>query len=140
MTLAVSMKRAARRAIPAAFGLLLSSVLAQPVHAQGRPYFVTYDHHMEEPGALELSLNPVLGFPKGGNKFLGSWMEFEYGAKGWWTTEFYLNGQTTWNESTLFTGYRWENRFRPLMREHWINPVLYIEYEEIGRASCRERV
>ena len=27
-------------------------------------------------------------------------MEFEYGAKAWWTTELYLSGQTTANDST----------------------------------------
>jgi len=26
-------------------------------------------------------------------------------------------------------GYRWEIRFRPLLREHWIDPVIYIEFE-----------
>ena len=36
----------------------------------------------------------------------------------------------TQNESTIFTGFRWENRFRPLAREHWINPVLYAEFED----------
>ena len=44
-------------------------------------------------------------------------MGFEYGATAWWTTGFYLDGQTTFNDSTLFTGFRWENRFRPLKRE-----------------------
>ena len=61
--------------------------------------------------------------------------EFEYGVKGWWTTEFYLDGQTTANQSTIFTGYRWENRFRLLMHEHKINPVLYVEYEDVNGAD-----
>jgi hypothetical protein len=60
---------------------------------------------------------------------------FEYGATAWWTTEFYLDGQTTFHESTLFTGFRWENRFRPLKREHFINPVLYVEYENKNGAD-----
>ncbi len=103
--------------------------------AQQRPYFVTYDHHLEEPGNLEISINPVVGVPTTAGTFLGSWIEFEYGAKGWWTTEFYLDGQTTRGDSTVFTGYRWENRFRPLLREHWINPVLYIEFVNINGAD-----
>ena len=41
----------------------------------------------------------------------------------------YLDGQVTVHDSTIFTGYRWENRFRPLLREHWINPVIYVEFE-----------
>lgn len=99
------------------------------------PYFVTYDHHMEEPGSLEVGANPVFGKPRNGNSFLASWTEIEYGVKGWWTTEFYLEGQTTRRDSTVFTGFRLENRFRPLREEHWINPVLYVELENINAAS-----
>ncbi len=99
------------------------------------PYFVTYSHHMEEPGSLEISLAHLAGRPQGGNGFLSELMELEYGLKGWWTTELYLSGQGTLRESTLFTGFRWENRFRPLMTEHWINPVLYVEYVDINGAD-----
>ena len=98
--------------------------------AQEYPYFVTYSQEMEEPGNLDLESFNVSGNPKGGNSFLGSDLEFEYGLKAWWTTEVYLDGQITQNESTIFTGFRWENRFRPLSREHWINPVLYVEFED----------
>ena len=44
-------------------------------------------------------------------------------------------GQSTQNDSTVFTGFRWENRFRPLMRNHIINPVLYVEYEDTNGAD-----
>ncbi|MGZ4815278.1 MAG: hypothetical protein ACXVZV_07710, partial [Terriglobales bacterium] len=98
-------------------------------------YFVTYSHQMEEPGNLEIGTKSVAGSPEGGNPFVGSAMEFEYGVKGWWTSELYLDGQTTSKESTLFTGFRFENRFRPLLREHWINPVLYVEFEDINSAD-----
>jgi hypothetical protein len=98
-------------------------------------YFITYSHQMEEPGNLEIATKSVTASPKGGNSFLASALEFEYGVKGWWTTELYLDGQTTAQESTVFTGYRWENRFRPLLREHWINPVLYVEFENINGAD-----
>jgi len=106
-----------------------------PARAQERPYFVTYDHHLEEPGNLEIAVNPVFGTQRGGGNFLASWTEFEYGVKGWWTTEFYLDSQTTAGDSTVFTGFRWENRFRPLPREHWINPVLYIEFANVNEAD-----
>jgi hypothetical protein len=98
-------------------------------------YFVTYTHHMEEPGNLEVATKSVSGFPGAGNAFLGNAIEMEYGVKTWWTTEFYLDSQTTANESSLFTGYRIENRFRPLLQEHWINPVLYAEFEDINSAD-----
>ena len=75
------------------------------------------------------------GSPAGGNTFVAIALEFEYGVKGWWTSEVYLDGQSTAQESTLFTGFRWENRFRPLLSEHWINPVLYFEFENINSAD-----
>ena len=59
----------------------------------------------------------------------------EYGVKTWWTSELYLDSQTTANESSVFTGFRFENRFRPLLQEHWINPVLYAEFEDINSAD-----
>lgn len=99
------------------------------------PFFITYTHQMEEPGNLEVATKNVTGTPEGGNRFVGSSTEFEYGVKGWWTSEWYLDGQATGGESILFTGYRWENRFRPLLREHWINPVLYVEFENINGAD-----
>ena len=35
----------------------------------------------------------------------------------------------------MFTGVRWENRVRPLKREHIINPILYVEYEHKSGAD-----
>ena len=99
------------------------------------PFFVTYTAHMEEPGELEIAMKNVTGEPGQANRFLGSTLEFEYGATSWWTTEFYLDGQTTANQNTLFTDYRWESRLRPSPREHWINPVFYIEFENINEAD-----
>jgi hypothetical protein len=90
---------------------------------------------MEEPGNLEVGVKSLTASPKGGNAFLANAMEFEYGVKAWWTSELYLDSQSTANESSVFTGFRWENRFRPLLREHWINPVLYVEFENINSAD-----
>ena len=120
--------------------LLVAVALSACCSAQERPYFVTYSHEMEEPGNLEVEIFSVTGRPQGGDRFLGSTTEFEYGATAWWTTEFYLDGQVTWNDSTIFTGYRWENRFRPLLREHWINPVLYIEFENTSADKALREV
>jgi hypothetical protein len=99
------------------------------------PFLITYTHQMEEPGNLEITTKNVTGKPAAGSRFLGSALEFEYGVRAWWTTELYLDGQTTSGDSALFTGYRWENRFRMLPREHWINPVLYVEFENINGAD-----
>ena len=116
--------------------LFVALVILTPVaRGQENPYIVTYDHYLEEPGNLEIEYYSTFGTQRGGNDFHAFWMEFEYGATAWWTTEFYLDGQTTFHDSTIFTGFRWENRFRPLKHEHFINPVIYFEYENISGAD-----
>ena len=115
--------------------LLLFLTLAAPLLAAESPFFITYTHQLEEPGNLEIGMKSVTGKAGDGNRFLGVATEFEYGVKAWWTTEVYLEGQTTGNDSTVFTGFRWENRFRVLPREHWINPVIYLEFENINGAN-----
>jgi len=115
-----------------ALSLLLVAV---PAQSQESPYIVTYDHYLEEPGSLELEYYSTFGTQRGGNDFHAFWGEVEYGVTAWWTTEFYLDGQTTFNESTVFTGFRWENRVRILQREHFVNPLLYFEYEHISGAD-----
>jgi hypothetical protein len=116
--------------------LLLICGLALAASAQERPYFVTYDHHLEEPGNLEIAAASTVRVPREGQRaYIAPWVEIEYGVTGRWTTEIYLEGISTQDDSTISTGWRLENRFRPLKREHWINPVLYFEYESINEAS-----
>ena len=117
------------------FSLLLACGTPHFSNAQDKPYFVTYSQDLEEPGNLEIETESAIGKPQGGNRYGTLAMEFEYGATAWWTTELYLDGQTTAGESTIPTGIRWENRFRMLMKEHIVNPVLYIEFENITGAD-----
>src|SRR5215510_14957371 len=114
-------------------GFFPAAALAQQEHE--RPYFVTYDHYMEERDALEIANAAVLGRDKTINTFWGNWTEFEYGATTWWTTAFYLDAQHTRHEGSVFTGVRFENRFRLSTHEHAINPVLYVEYEHLNGAD-----
>ena len=115
--------------------LFLTLFCAPTLPGQESPYIVTYDHYLEEPGNLEIEYFSAFGIQRGGNDFHAYWVEFEYGAAAWWTTEVYLDGQTTFGDSTIFTGVRWENRLRPLKREHFVNPVLYFEYEHKSAAD-----
>jgi hypothetical protein len=103
--------------------------------AQEAPYFVTYSDALEEPGNLEIELKGLTASPKNAGAFFSPTIELEYGATAWWTTEAYVEGQATANDSAVFTGFRWENRFRVLQTEHGINPVLYVEYEDINGAD-----
>ena len=115
--------------------VFIALIFASPLQGQESPYVVTYDHYLEEPGNLDIEYFSTFGTQRAGNDFHAFWVEFEYGVKAWWTTEVYVEGQTTFGESTLFTGYRWENRVRPLKREHLINPILYFEYERRSGAD-----
>jgi hypothetical protein len=114
--------------------LMLFAVAA--ASAQESPYFVTYTHYLEEPGNLEIALASTTGIPKNDHSaYSAPWLELEYGFAGWWTAELYLEGVTTSRDGNGLTGWRWENRFRPLRGEHRVNPVLYVEYESINEAS-----
>jgi hypothetical protein len=115
----------------------IAALLLAPtrVAAQETPYFVAYSHHLEEPGNLELEFYSNYGTQHRGNDFIAPWVELEYGVTAWWTTEFYFDSQQTFHDGSLYTGNRWENRFRPLMKEHWINPVLYVEFENTNGAD-----
>ena len=124
--------RSTRRAIMAGAAVIFM-VLCPASRAQN--YFVTYSHQMEEPDNLEIATRAVTANPGAGNPYLGSALELEYGVTAWWTSELYLDAQSTARESTLFTGFRLENRFRPLLREHWINPVLYVEFASLNGAD-----
>src|SRR5437660_8397872 len=116
--------------------ILLPLLLQLPSAAQESPFFVTYTHHMEEPGNLDLEFSTTNGLPRDGQRFyFAPYLELEYGVTARWTSELYLEGQSTFGDSTVFTGWRLENRFKPLNREHWINPVLYLEYEDLNEAS-----
>jgi hypothetical protein len=114
---------------------LLSLAFAPLSYCQESPYIVTYDHYLEEPGSLEVEYFSTFGTQRVGNDFHAFWVEFEYGATAWWTTELYFDGQSTFGDGTVFTGVRWENRFRLLKHEHFINPVLYVEYENKNGAD-----
>jgi hypothetical protein len=115
---------------------MLVALTASSVFAQERPYFVTYDHYLEESGNLEVALATTTGLPKQNQSvYTAPWLEIEYGLTGWWTTELYLEGVTTTHDGSGFAGWRWENRFRLLKTEHRLNPVVYVEYERVSEAS-----
>ena len=103
--------------------------------AQEKPYFVTYSTDLEEPGNLEIAFKGLAASPQQANAFASHTLEMEYGATAWWTTEVYLQGQSTSQDSTIFNGFRLENRFRPLPRQYLVTPLIYLEYENVNEAD-----
>lgn len=127
-----------RRTPSLLLGLLL--IVTGVLRAQESPFFVTYNHHLEDSGDLELGVASTIGVPRTEQRaFFAPYTEFEYGVRRWWTSELYLESQSTSGDSSLFTGWRLENRFRPLLAEHAVNAVLYLEYENINEASRIEK-
>jgi len=113
--------------------VVLSSVTAL---AQERPYFVTYDDQLAKPRELELSALSTMGTAKdGGSRYVAPWIELEYGVTSRWTAELYLESATYRGDGSAFTGWRLENRVRPFKGDHAVNPVLYVEYEDVTEAS-----
>jgi len=97
---------------------------------------VTYDDRVETRGELELALLTATGTVRDeGTRYVAPWLELEYGVTSWWTAELYLESAAFVGEGFSNTGWRWENRFRPFKGEHAINPVFYVEYEDINEAS-----
>jgi hypothetical protein len=117
------------------FAASLFAILSGTAPAQDKPYFVTYSQDLEEPGNLEIETKTAIAKPGGDHRYGALATELEYGLRAWWTTELYLDGQATAQDSAIFTGFRIENRIRPLMGEHAINPVLYVEYENTTGAD-----
>ena len=108
--------------------------------AQESPNFVTYDHHLEEQYDLEIAISSTIGIPRRGQQaFIAPYGELEYGVTNWWTSALYLEGLSRHRDSTIFTGWRLENRFRPLRSEHRINPILYVEFANINEASRMQK-
>ena len=52
-------------------GLLMCLFSAALARAQEAPYFVTYDHHLEEPGNLEIETSATAGVPRSGQQPAG---------------------------------------------------------------------
>ena len=119
----------------AAFFLVVSLCWTPLCRAEEQPFIVTYTSYLEERRNLEINSKNLVGSPSRANRFGATVLEFEYGATSWWTTEVYFDGQATAGQGALFTGYRWENRFKVLPENRWINPVLYSEFEILNEAD-----
>jgi hypothetical protein len=108
--------------------------------AQESPYLVTYDHHLEDAGDLEISVSGTSGLALSGQRsFFAPYVEVEYGVKDFWTSSLYVESQLTPGDSPIFTGWRFENRFLPIGGHHRVNPVVYLEYENVNEASRIEK-
>lgn len=95
--------------------------------------FILYNHHTAEAGEKEVMLMNDLGQEPDGTRYAAQMIEFELGLTDRWTSEFMIEGQATSGEGGYhFTGFRWENRYRLFEYGKFLNPVLYVEWEDLG--------
>ncbi|ODU23927.1 MAG: hypothetical protein ABS95_02725 [Verrucomicrobia bacterium SCN 57-15] len=105
-------------------------------------YFVTYNHYIDK-GELELMLMNDFTDPSkfrreddGQRSYFSQMIELEYGVTEQWATEFMIEGfEEPGTGQSRFTGFRWENRYRLFKQDVPLNPMLYVEYEDLDPAT-----
>ncbi|MBI2337479.1 MAG: hypothetical protein HYU97_12035 [Deltaproteobacteria bacterium] len=104
-------------------------------------YFVTYNSNIEK-GEIELMFMTDITAPsrfkreEGQGNYLSHMLELEYAPLHQFATEFMIE----WFEDmetgdAKFTGFRWENRFRLFKKNVPLNPMIYVEYEDLDPAT-----
>jgi len=92
--------------------------------------FVLYNQHTEEKGETEVKLfSDFSDGGKGEEGYSAQLLEIEHGVTDYWTTALYFEGVKINGEDYEFGGFRFENRVRLFDYGHFLNPVLYVEYE-----------
>jgi hypothetical protein len=116
-----------------ALGLILGTFpLSKQAWAGNEANFVLYDHHTDEKGETEVNVfsdfsNAVAGDPS----YAAQLLEIEHSFTDRWTGALYLEGDAINGEDYDFAGWRIENRYRLFEYGAFLNPVLYVEYENL---------
>lgn len=105
-------------------------------------YFTTYNHHIEA-GELEVMLMSDFTQPSdpkrendGHGDYFSQMLELEYAPTDQLAFEFMMEGyEDIENDQTKFTGFRYEGRYRLFQEEVPLNPMLYLEYEDLHLAT-----
>ncbi|MBI2927407.1 MAG: hypothetical protein HYY24_17055 [Verrucomicrobia bacterium] len=101
-------------------------------------YFVTYNHHIAK-GELEVMVMNDFTDPSkfkrqddGQRSYFSQMIEVEYGLTDQWAIEPMFEGFEEPSTGRMrFTGFRFETRYRLFRREVPLNPILYVEYEDL---------
>ena len=94
--------------------------------------FVLYTHHTPEAGERELMLMNDIAQNPDGKRYAAQMVELELGITDRLATAFMVEGQKTGANAYRFTGFRWENRYRLFDYGTFLNPVIYLEYEDLS--------
>ena len=111
-------------------GFAAATLLSSSAWAGNGANFVLYNHHTEEQGETEIKLfSDFSDGGKGEEGYSAQLLEIEHGITDYWTTALYFEGVKIDGEDYEFGGFRFENRVRLFNYGHFLNPVLYVEYE-----------
>jgi hypothetical protein len=117
------------------FALLVASLslLTHQARAGNEANFVLYDHHTDQTGTTEINLfndfsNSVGNEPR----YAAQLFEFERALTDRWEAALYLEGDQIAGDDYLFGGWRLESRYRLFEYGTFLNPVLYVEYENLN--------
>lgn len=104
-------------------------------------YFTTYNHHIEA-GEWELmfmndyTVPSTINRESGEGHYFSQMIELEYGVTDRFATELMIEGfEDLESGKSMFTGFRWENRFKLFKKETFFNPLVYMEYEHLQKET-----
>jgi hypothetical protein len=116
------------------FALLIASLslLTRQASAGNEANFVLYDHHTDEKGETEVNLFSDFSNAVGDEpRYSAQLFEIERALTDRWEAALYLEGDNIDGEDYLFSGWRLESRYRLFEYGAFLNPVLYVEYENL---------
>ena len=107
--------------------------------AQERPYFVTYSHEMEEPGNLDIENFNAVGSPPGGNSlpWFGRGIRIRHERL---VDDRVLSRWPGHGTTVPFHRLSLGESLPSAVGEHWINPVLYVEFEDTSADKTMREV
>lgn len=93
---------------------------------------ILYNHYLSEKGELELEVFSDFANPgRAGSDYTAQKFELEYGVTDRWTAAIWLEGVKSDGENYQFGGFHIESLFKLSQRPIFLNPVFYIEYEQV---------
>jgi hypothetical protein len=125
----MSQGRLARRIL----ALMVGCLFVRHASAGNEANFVLYDHHTDEKGETEVNVfgdfsNAVGDEPR----YSAQLFEIERALTDRWEAALYLEGDKIKDEDYQFGGLRLESRYRLFDYGVFLNPVLYVEYENLN--------
>lgn len=124
-----------RVGVPAIASVICGLCCSTTASAGNESNFVLYDHHTDKRGTTEINaLNDFSSAAPGDASYAAQLVEMERALTDQWTAALYFEGDKIDDENYAFGGWRLESRYRLLPYGAFLNPVLYVEYEDLRPA------